>query len=51
MKRRKFLTVCGLACALLGAGFAQDIRPEDAPAGNPSDSTTRDAAIVEAIQE
>lgn len=51
MKSRKFLMVWGLACALTGAGFAQDIRPEDAPAGSPSDSTTMDAAIAEAIQE
>lgn len=36
----------GLACTLTGAGFAQD-----APAGAPSDSTTLDAAIVEAIHE
>ncbi len=41
----------GLACALSGAGFAQDVLPGEAPAGAPSDSTTMEAAIVEAIQE
>ena len=41
----------GLACALSGAGFAQNVLTEDTPAGAPSDSTTMEAAIVEAIQE
>lgn len=40
-----------LACTFAGAGFAQDIRTDDVPAGASSDSTTMETAIIEAIYE